>query len=386
MSVQSPDRPAIGSADAPPAVPIYRALLPDADALLPYLRIIDANRHYANRGELVRRLETRLRERIAAPGCAVLTAASGTAALQAAILAQTGRADPARPFALIAGYTFVATAMAAEACGYIPVFVDIDPATWAIDPAALRQHDRLARTGIVLAVAPYGRPHDQQAWADFATSTGVPVVIDAAASFEALMQNPATLTGTVPVVLSFHATKAFATGEGGAVIWSDIEGLKRCARAMNFGFLYSRESRAAGFNGKMSEYHAAIGLAALDGWDATAAASARLAARYRAIAMRAGLGDRLILAPEIASNYALFRADSRSVALASCACLETEAIEHRFWYGPGLHREPYFAAHRPAALPVTEACAAALLGIPVFPDIDEPAIERIIAALARTAP
>lgn len=382
MSVQSPDRPAIGSADAPPAVPIYRALLPPADALLPYLRIIDANRHYANRGELVRRLETRLRERIAAPGCAVLTAASGTAALQAAILAQTGRADPARPFALIAGYTFVATAMAAEACGYTPVFVDIDPATWAIDPAALRQHDRLARTGIVLAVAPYGRPHDQQAWADFASSTGVPVVIDAAASFEALMRNPATLTGTVPVVLSFHATKAFATGEGGAVIWSDIEGLKRCARAMNFGFLYSRESRAAGFNGKMSEYHAAIGLAALDGWDATAAASARLAARYRAIAEGGGIGDKLICGPAVASNYALYLAESEADSANTVTALTLAEIEHRYWYGRGVHQEPHFARCT-AVLTKTELLAGSLIGVPVYPGLEISTIERIVSIIGK---
>jgi dTDP-4-amino-4,6-dideoxygalactose transaminase len=364
-------------------VPVYRASLPTAEALLPYLRIIDANRHYANRGELVCRLEHRLREIIAGPGCAVLTAASGTAALQAAILAQSGRATPSRPVALIAGCTFVATAMAAEACGYAPVFVDVDPVTWAIDPDALRHHPSLGEAGIVLAVAPYGRPHDHAAWQHFTAATGVPVVIDAAASFEALMRAPNALTGTVPVVLSFHATKSFATGEGGAVIWSDIAGLERCAQALNFGFLYSRESRAAGFNGKMSEYHAAVGLAGLDRLGETLAGYGAANAAFAAAAEAHGIGWDVIVGPAIASNYALFRAVSAEEARRICTGLVADGIEHRFWYGPGVHREPYFAPRSQAALPQAEALGDRLIGLPMFPGIETATIESIVRCIAR---
>ncbi len=349
---------------------------------MPYLREIDAHQHYANRGPLVDRLELRLQAMIACPGCAVLTAASGTAALQAAILAQAGRATPERPYALMPGYTFVATAMAAEACGYRPVFVDIDAATWAAAPAGFAAHPALARAGVVLAVAPYGRGHDQLGWAAFARAHGVAVVIDAAASFEALVDDPAGSTGEVPVVLSFHATKSFATGEGGAVIWSDIAGLQRCAQALNFGFLFSRSSRSAGFNGKMSEYHAAVGLAGLDGWAARAAGYRRVNTLYRAAAVDHGVADIVVVGPVIASNYAMALASSVAEAAAMVAALRDAAIEHRFWYGHGVHREPYFASGAVAALPETESVAARLIGIPIYPEIEPASVTRIVRCLA----
>jgi len=74
------------------------------------------------------------------------------------------------------------------------------------------------------------------------------------------------LLGSVPVVLSLHATKAFGVGEGGAVVCCDRAKLRAAHAALNFSFAGIRETSGPGFNGKMSEYHAAIGLAELDGW------------------------------------------------------------------------------------------------------------------------
>lgn len=363
-------------------VPVYRASLPTADRLLPYLRIIDEAHHYANRGALVCQLEERLGALIAGSGCAVMSASCGTTALQAAILAQAGRATTARPYAMIPGHTFVATAMAAEACGYQPVFVDVDAEDWMMDALALRKHNLLDQAGIVIPVAPYGRVPAQAAWSDFARDTGIPVVIDAAASFEALTTIAGA--GDIPVVLSFHATKAFSTGEGGAVIWSDIDGLARIAQALNFGFLYSRQSRSAGLNGKMSEYHAAVGLAGLDAWPATAERYRLVQQTYHAAAAAAGLADKLLTGPTIAANYALFHADTTDEATAIATALTDARIEHRFWYGQGVHREPYFAAQGPMSLPNTENLAAHLIGIPVFPDIEPQAIDAIVRCLAET--
>ena len=65
------------------------------------------------------------------------------------------------------------------------------------------------------------------------------------------------------MAISFHATKCFATGEGGCAVATDTDWILRIGQALNFGFQMTRESRSAGINGKMSEYHAAVGLASL---------------------------------------------------------------------------------------------------------------------------
>src|SRR4029078_4749782 len=103
-------------------------------------------------------------------------------------------------------------------------------------------------------------------------------------SSEAITAHPAAPTGPVPVALSFHATKSFATAEGGCVVTADRSMAGAVTQALNFGFHDSRDSRAASTNGKMSEYHAAIGLAELDGWDEKRRAILRAAEAYRCAA------------------------------------------------------------------------------------------------------
>src|SRR5207245_1355138 len=115
----------------------------------------------------------------------------------------------------------------------------------------------------------------------FTAATGIPVIIDGAASFAGLVERPEASLGAIPVALSFHATKAFATGEGGAVATEDVALARRVAQALNFGISGVRDSRMASTNGKMSEYHAAVGLAELDGWTEKLAAFRVVAERYR---------------------------------------------------------------------------------------------------------
>ncbi len=330
-------------------------------------------------------LEARLDELLGAAGAGgtrAMTAASGTAALEGAILATAGRATSQRPLAILPAYTFVATALAVEACGYIPYLVDVDATSWALDASRLRTNPILARAGVVVPVAPYGRCVAQDAWVAFSLATKIPVVIDAAAAFEAVIAEPAC-RGSIPVALSFQATKVFSSAEGGAVVWSDADGLMRVARSLNFGMLGKRECSAAGTNGKMSEYHAAVGLASLDEFDVTARRNRSVALAYQAVALAHGLGDRLFVAPDVASNYALVDAGSPPVGEAVVAALAEENIESRRWYGNGLQREPYLAAALHDPLPETERIAPSLIGLPIYSDIAGEDIERTMRAVAR---
>jgi dTDP-4-amino-4,6-dideoxygalactose transaminase len=377
------DRVEAPPASAPAArIPVLRPQLPRAQALLAYLERIDAQRVYANFGPLVLEFERRLVGHFRQPEGALVSASSGTAALVAAILAGAGRATAARPLALMPAYTFVATAVAAEQCGFQPALADVDALTWALDPDRLRDDPLLARAGVVIVVAPYGRAFDQAAWAAFARDTGVPVVIDAAAAFEALGEDPGRSFGPVPVVVSFHATKSFATGEGGAVVCTDIAFVERAGQALNYGFSGSRESRMPSTNGKMSEYHAAVGLAELDAWPHKQRRMHAVADQYRRQLAARGLAAGLVAAPEISSSYVLWHAADAAEAAAVRRAFDRNDIGYRLWYGDGLARQPHFASAPSGSLDHTDAIAARLLGIPTAPDLGPDEVARVVAARA----
>src|SRR5262245_33145813 len=140
--------------EAPEVIPVMRPKLPSADHVLPYLRRLDSSRIYSNWGPLVNEFEHRLCEHFALPAGSVVTANSGTTALVSAILATAGRATLERRYALMPAYTFVATAAAAEQCGYEPYLVDVDAESWALNAQTLLKHSALERVGVVIPVAP----------------------------------------------------------------------------------------------------------------------------------------------------------------------------------------------------------------------------------------
>lgn len=365
-------------------VPAYRPELPNAEALLPYLRRIDASRIYSNHGPLVAELETRLGTALQRP-YSVLAAASGWAALVAGVLATAGRATPGRDLALCPAYTFVATGAAVQQCGYRPYLLDVDRQSWQLDPERVAAHPLLERVGVVVPVAPLGRPIAVHRWEAFQRDTGIPVVIDAAASMESVLNDPSEYLGAVAVALSFHATKVFATGEGGALIAGRPALLEAALRCLNFGFLGSRDSYAPSINGKMSEYHAAVGLAGLDRWPQHLAALQAVASAYRQCFDEAGLHSRCHVAPAVASNYAVFECRDAAQAQAMAAALQADAVESRLWYGSGLHRQPIFSDVGRDPLPVTDDLAPRLLGLPVAPDLPAQTVARIVAVVAALA-
>lgn len=366
----------------PPPVAVLRPRLPHADSLLPYLRRLDANRMYSNHGPLAVEFELRIAERLGLPPGAFASASSGAAALVGAILATAGRATSARPLALVPDYTFVATALAAEECGYAPFVADVDPRTWMLDPARLRSLPELDRVGLVIPVSPYGRALPQAPWQAFRAATGIPVVIDAAAAVEAIAADPAATLGPVPVMLSFHATKALACGEGGGVACTDAATLHASARALNFGFWNSRDCTTASINGKMSEYHAAVGLAELDHWDTKRAGFAAAHAAYGRRMAAAGLRDRYLGAPTLASCYALLQCADAGEAARVEASLADAGVGWRRWYGNGIASQTHFAGASRESLAVSRNLSATHLGLPMSCDLDDASVERVVAAVA----
>jgi dTDP-4-amino-4,6-dideoxygalactose transaminase len=363
-------------------LPVLRARLPTAELLIPYLRRIDATRIYSNWGPLATELEARLATRLAQEDGSVVLAASGTSALVGGILARAGRATAERPLAIMPAYTFVATATAAELCGYRPFLADIDPVHWMLDAARLSEHRDLSKVGVVIPVAPFGRPVAQEPWRDFASKTGIPVVIDGAASFEGVAENPGAFLGEIPVAISFHATKSFATGEGGCLVTSDTTLAQLIGQSLNFGFHKSRDTSYPNINGKMSEYHAAVGLAELDNWPEKRAAFRAVANNYRLAADARGLSGRVVGAPDLAGCYVLLRCDDIAEAADVKAALGEAGIDYRLWYGTGLHSQTRYAGAARDDLSVTDAVAPLVLGLPVAVDLAEADVCRVVDAIA----
>ncbi len=358
----------------PDLLPVARPLLPTADALLPYLRRIDTARWYSNFGPLCERFAYELETHLCVPNGTLILVSNATVGLALA-LAETARPDGR--YCLVPAWTFVATAHAVHEAGYDPFFVDVDPQTWALTPDLARA--ALARVpgpvAGVMPVAPFGAPFDIAAWDRFAEETGIPVVVDAAAAFDTLRP------GRSPAVVSLQATKVLGVGEGGFVVCSDRALALRIRQAANFGFLGRREAEIPGTNGKMSEYHAAVGLAALGAWPETrrrllgvAGAYAETLSRIPGVTLQPGFGR------DWTSMTCIVAFDA-PVQAAVAEALAAAGIETRAWWGVGPWAQPAFRERPRTAVTVTERLAERTLGLPFAVDLDRCAVDRVGAAL-----
>ncbi|HEX7817097.1 DegT/DnrJ/EryC1/StrS family aminotransferase [Dyella sp.] len=360
-------------------IPLLVAQLPDTDALIPYLRQIDANRWYTNFGPLVTQLEQRFAASFAPSAVAptAITASNGTAGLELALCALE---LPPGARVLLPALTFVATATSVIRSGYRPLIGDVDTATWLLTPEIARAYASRHRIDAVMPVATFGNPQDVDAWDRFVEETGIPVIIDAAGAFG----NQRT-GRRCHVVFSLHATKALAAGEGGMVVSHDRDLTTRVRRLSNFGIDLERGSQVfvAGENGKLSEYHAAVAHAALDQWPIVAERRRAVQARYQGILQQhcAMLGmqqrpEQGIYPILVGLLPAGIRARNLQPALLA------QGIETRQWYCPTLDHHPAFANFAVGPLPIAHELAERLIGLPFFLDISEEQMQRVARALA----
>jgi dTDP-4-amino-4,6-dideoxygalactose transaminase len=358
-------------------MPVCRPQLPGADALLPYLRRIEASGWYSNFGPLEEELTSRLAGHLGlAPDQALLTG-SGTVGLSAALMAT---ARPGRRRCLMPSWTFVAGAGATLAARLTPYFCDVSADSWALDAEALSIRDDLDDVAAVLVTCPFGEAVDVATWDEFSDRTGVPVVIDAAAAFGALDAR-ALSVGRSPMVVSLHATKTLGVGEGGLLLSRDTEAVGRAAAITNFGFHDARIAKLPGVNGKMSEFTAAVGHAALDRWSADRAAwgeALDLYAQRRQRFARSG-ALRTPLWPTSTVNWVA--ADAATAGHAEHA-LAAQGIDTRRWWGGGCHAHAAYQAMERDELAVTEDVAARCIGLPMWQGLEGTDVDRVADVLA----
>ena len=360
-----------------PPIPLMRPLLPNADAVLPYLRQIDENRWYSNFGPLVDAFEQRLAKCLGVPWKNLVCVTSGTMGLSVALRT---RARAPSGYCLMPSWTFTASAGAARAAGLEPYFLDVSSETWALDPkVATKAVARIEANGVpvaaIMPVSPFGAVTDSEAWSAFEADTGVPVVIDAAAAFDS------TRFGAPVSVISLHATKVFGIGEGAVVVSQDEARIAAIRSFANFGFEGTRESRSSGVNAKISEYAAAIGLAALDQWpEKRTALRAVIAAYATGLSGMTGVTP----APGFETGAARSTCDiqlSNMSATTMMKRLGAEGIETRQWWGQGCHLMPAYAHCFHEPLPVTRDLGEHVLGLPMSIDLSASEVNRICAAV-----
>lgn len=254
-------------------IPLLIPDIPTADEILPFLREIDAARHYTNFGSLVQRLEQLIARELGRPAPAVTTVANCTLGLELSLTAL--RLKPGGTV-LVPALTFVATASAVSRAGLVTALADIDEHSWLLTPQIAREAKASADLACIIPVAAFGCPHSAESWDDFTRETGIPVLIDAAGAF-----GNQAIGRTTAVAYSFHATKALGIGEGGLVAARDAEFIARVRQLSNFGIDVSTGlALQEGTNAKLSEFHAAVGLAALMTWGARCEARSRLHRDY----------------------------------------------------------------------------------------------------------
>lgn len=317
------------------------------------------------------------------------------AACHEAAAAAVGAAG-ARREVIVPSFIFLAAPAAIVWAGLEPVFVEVDPATYTIDPAAV-EAAITDRTAAILACHTFGCPCDMAALQAISQRTGVPLIVDAAHGLGTLDRGRQVGAGGLAQVFSLSPTKLVVAGEGGVVVTSCdcLADLVRSGREYGNDGHYG--CRLPGLNGRMPEMSAHLARASLARLDMVAARrAAAVAAYHRELGGLPGVSFQRVPATGRSSwkdfTIGIDPAASGIDRDHLRAALAAEGIESRAYYSPSCHRMESFARHvRPGqALPITERLADTVLALPlgvhVTPDVARSVARAIRAAVAFPEP
>lgn len=365
------------------ATPIYvtQPTLPPLEDFLPYLEQIWSNKILTNCGPFHQQLELALGEYLGVKHISLF--ANGTLALITALqsLRIVGEV-------ITTPYSFVATAHSLLWNGIKPVFVDIDPHTFNLDPAKI-EAAITPQTTAIMPVHCYGHPCDVKRIQKIADNYGLKVIYDAAHAFGVKHSGGSILNEGDLSVLSFHATKVFNTFEGGAIISPDAKSKQRIDHLKNFGFVDEVTVVAPGINGKMSEINAAFGLLQLKNIDAALARRKEIDARYRRNLAHVRGIDCISPPPDVTPNHAYFPILVKPDFPLSRDQLFMELRENniyaRRYFHPLISDFPMYRgmpSAAPSNLPAARAAAEQIICLPLYPRLEDAQIDIISDLIA----
>lgn len=316
-----------------------------------------------------------------------LTVCNATTGLMIAIRqAVESRPGSRRRYALMPSFTFAAAAQAARWNRLTPLFCDISPLDWAADKASehklLQQyHSEIA---VVVPYATFGYDIDLAWYEDIQRRYDIPVVVDAAASLGTLSENGqgfgAGFSGTV--AYSMHATKSFATAEGGLIYSADSDLIQTLRSMSNFGFGETRNAAQLGMNGKMSEVTALLANLRMENFDAVIERRCRFVELYRDALSefsfqplktnrQAHQFTSTLLPQDMAAYRTMIQAEMRQSGVGSAS-----------YFSPHVAEQDYFRERADlTSLPVTNDVASRVLSLPLYDTMTDEDVQEAVAAV-----
>jgi dTDP-4-amino-4,6-dideoxygalactose transaminase len=352
------------------SIPVTRTTLPPLEEFVRQLESIWETGQLTNNGPLVHRLASEIQSYLDIDNLQLL--GNGTLAIQLAI-----RAFGLTGEIITTPYSYVATTNAILWEGCKPVFVDIDPQSFCIDPKLI-EAAITPQTCAILATHVYGYPCDVEYIEQIAARHGLHVIYDAAHAFGVKLNGCSLLKYGDCSTLSFHATKLFHSAEGGAVICKEAGVANTVFLMSKFGHLGEDNYIEIGINAKMSELHAAMGLCILPKVD-DIIASRRMLSEYYDSNLR---GLRLVR-PQVSKgleyNYAYYPVVFPSHDIMMCvrqSLMANNIIPRRYFY-PSLNTLPYLRPELKTSCPVSESVASRVLCLPLYPALEHQKIDEI---------
>ena len=348
---------------------VTQSYLPPLDRYMAYLERIWASHQITNRGPLVNELEEKVRSYLGMPNALFVT--NGTIALQMAIKALGLRGE-----IITTPFSYVATTNAIIWEGCTPVFVDIHPDTYCIDPQKI-ESAITPRTSAIMATHVYGFPCDIDAISTIANKYSLKVIYDAAHCFGVKYKGRSIFGYGDVSTTSFHATKLFHSGEGGGVFASDPEVFKKLDLLHRFGHNGDHYFEP-GINGKNSEIHAALGLCVLSDIDIIIQQRKDLAEFYCDLINKKAPHIHIPIVPTHSEhNYSYFPVvfpNEAKLLKALKTLQEKEIIPRRYFY-PSLNNLPYLP-YRP--MPISEDIAKRVLCLPLYPGLSQSVASTVV--------
>lgn len=336
---------------------VTKPYLPPFEEYVGYLKKVWQNQYLTNGGPLANELEEKLQDYLGVKH--VLFVSNGTSALQLAIKALGITQE-----IITTPFTFAATAHSIVWEHATPRFVDIDPLTFCIDPEKIVEAIT-QKTQAIMPVHIYGIPCDVQQIDTIAKEYNLKVIYDAAHAFGVRVNNtPIFSYGDISTV-SFHATKLFSTGEGGAVITNNDQLAERIKLLRNFG-IRNDTVHDVGINAKNSELHAAYGLASLQHIEENIEKRKVLTEVYDSLLQELQV-NRPFKDASVTYNYPYFPLvfAQEEIVKETLDNLKQHNIYAKRYFYPSLNT---LEMHK-TSCPVSEFVASRILCLPLYPDL-----------------
>lgn len=345
---------------------VTKSFLPPFEAYSKYLEKIWDKNILTNRGPLTLELESILAKRFTLEN--FLFVSNGTIALQLVVKLFDLKGE-----VITTPFSYVATTSSLIWEGLTPVFADINPEDFCIDPDKIESLIT-EKTSAILATHVFGNPCDVQAIEKIAQKYNLKVIYDAAHAFDVSFDGKSILSYGDASTLSFHATKIFHTGEGGGVTIKDSSLFENLKLLHSFGHR-GDEHFVCGINGKNSELHAAMGLTNLPFMNEIIASRKEITEHYIS-----SLTFKKIYFQSIrngaSKNYSYFPVvfESEAQLLKVVKSLNELNIFPRRYFYPSLNTLPYVCRNN---CPISEDIATRILCLPLYAGLENEAVARI---------